>query len=122
MSYSSVPVGITNLDHASTNARDFQSRLCRTGTNAFFLSHGADQPFSSSVTTRNSFIHDEFFVMNSENVINGASSVMISIFLSWICTIGYQAHNLVMFYQIRHGPAHYIVTFNKIRHGSRIVW
>jgi hypothetical protein len=46
--------------------------------------------------------------------------MMIVIFSSQICIIGYQVHNLVMFYPIYHKPAHcLLVMFYKNHHGSR---
>jgi hypothetical protein len=47
--------------------------------------------------------------------------VTIVIFASWICIVGYQAHNLVMFYQICHKPTHYIISLYKICHASRTI-
>lgn len=55
------------------------------------------------ITTRNTLIYDEFFVT-------------IAIFSLWIGTSGYQAHNLMTFYENRHEPAHYVAIFYKIRH------
>jgi hypothetical protein len=45
-----------------------------------------------------------------------AQFITITIFLSWIRIIGYEAHTFMMFSHIRHKPAHYIVTFFHIQH------